>query len=158
MNQVDISAKKIESEWDKIEKDFGVTVQESEPEKVEGELLDSEAVEDKPRVLPQAEFDEKVGITKSLISSSMIAVFAMLKVGEIPEHITGDFSESWAVVIVKRFPDNPVTDFMEEYGDLIAAGSATLILIGAIRTSKSKAEITHQVKEKMTEGVVSNGN
>ena len=80
---------------------------------------------------------------------------------DIAEEFTEDFANAWAVVIVKRFPDNPITDFMAEYGDLIGAGSATLILIGAIKKSKKiKAEeikkmVVDNLKEKA--GEVENG-
>lgn len=152
MNVVDTSPEKIAGEWEKIYIDFDL---KEVVEPVEGEHIPGEASEGAPEitVLSPAEFEEKKAVTKQLISTGLTMAFAMLSVEDIPESITGDFADAWAVVIVKRFPDNPVMEFMDEYGDLISAGGATLVLIGAVRTSKSKAQIKQQIKNDMQKNV-----
>lgn len=141
-NGVDVSPERVAAEWDKIAENWGLvaiaeaveqsgTVPESEPE----------------IVLSAEEFDQKKEVTKSLINSGLGMAFFALGVSEIPDNITNDFAESWAVVIVNRFPDNPVTDFMDAYGDLIAAGGASLVLIGAVK--KSRADVKATVKREL---------
>lgn len=149
MNQVDTSPETVEREWQKIEAEFGLKF---EPQTVDGEHIpsgDSGEVEPEKTVLTPAEFDAKKAATKGLINGGLKMAFFMLKVDEIPENITDEFCDCWAVVIVNRFPDNPVTDFMDAYGDLIAAGGASLVLFGAIRTAKTKKQIAGEIKNGM---------
>lgn len=149
MNQVDTSPETVEREWQKIEAEFGL---DSEAVVVDGEHIPSDGpVESEPEktVLSPEEFDAKKKATKGLINGGLKMAFFMLKVDEIPENITDEFCDCWAVVIVNRFPDNPVTDFMDAYGDLIAAGGASLVLLGAVRTSKNKKQIAGEIKNGM---------
>lgn len=149
MNQVDTSPEKVANEWEKIEIEYNLKFEEVG---VDGEHIpageDGEHEPENQELSPE-EFEQKKAITKQLINSGLSMAFVMLKVSDIPDNITEDFAEAWAVVIVKRFPDNPVTDFMDAYGDLISAGGATLVLIGAVRTSKTKAQIKEQIKAEM---------
>lgn len=149
MNQVDTSPEKVESEWQKIEVEFNLNEVSGS---VEGEHIPSseggEFVEE-TTILSADEYEAKKKATKGLISGGLKMAFFMLKVEEIPESVTDEFCDCWAVVIVNRFPDNPVTDFMDAYGDLIAAGGASLVLFGAIRTAKSKKQIQGEIKKGM---------
>lgn len=144
MNQVDVSAEKVESEWEKIAIDFKVPIDDVPDGSVEE--LSGEVVEDEVVLTPE-EFADKKAVTQKLLSSGLSMAFFMLKVEDIPDSIVEDFTGAWAEVIVNRFPENPVTDFMDAYGDLISAGGATLVLIGAVRTSKGKVQ--SQIKESM---------
>ncbi len=157
MNPVDVSPEKVASEWADLEEKYGLLPEEDEagagnfseetPESGEAEII-----------LSSEERAVKEHLTASLIKGSLGMVLGVLQVTDLPENITDDFCASWAVVIVKRFPDNPITDFMEAYGDLIAAGSASLILFGAIRKSRmeiavSQKELKERAKDAMRDKV-----
>jgi hypothetical protein len=154
MNQVDTSPEKVESEWRKIERDFNLNPLAGERggEHIPGDNLES-AGEELEIIYTEQEIAEKKEITKQLINGGLKMAFFMVKVDDIPASVTDDFCQAWAEVIVKRFPDNPVTDFMEAYGDLISAGGATLVLIGAVRTSKTKAQLQEEIKKDMKKNV-----
>ncbi|MBE0470987.1 MAG: hypothetical protein IBX55_15950 [Methyloprofundus sp.] len=144
MNQVDTSPETVEKEWQKIADNWGVDLESSGDAPDGGESK-------KPQVILSAEDRaEKEAITAGLIKGSLGMVYGMLDLTDMPENITNDFCQTWAVVIVKRFPENPITDFMSEYGDLIAAGSASLMLFGAGKRIKaSRQELAGKVKQNM---------
>lgn len=160
MNQVDTSAETVEREYNKIAEEFKILPagNNEEPESQNGEFIGNEEPE-KIKLSPE-EFDEKKNMTKGFILSGLNTAFFALGIKEIPENIKEDFAENWAVVIVKRFPDNPVFDFMDEYGDLIAAGGSTLVLIGAIKQSKKieKQQAQQAVKSGLQKAGEMNGN
>jgi len=150
MNQVDVSPEKVDREWDKIAENYGFNDVESTGSNAgesSGTSGDDGGVD---LILSSEERAEKEKITSSLLLGSLNMVLGLLEVTELDDNLKRDFADSWAVVIVKRFPDNPVTDFMEAYGDLIAAGSATLILFGAVRKSRRKEPLSRQEVEKQT--------
>lgn len=149
MNQVDVSPEKVEREWNKIAENYGLNDVESAGSNT-GESSETSGNGDGVVILSSEERAEKEQVTAKLLLGSLNMVLGMLEVTELDDTIKREFSESWAVVIVKRFPDNPVTDFMEAYGDLIAAGSATLILFGAVRKARRKELLSRQELEKQT--------
>ncbi|MDG4812749.1 hypothetical protein P8629_06980 [Hydrogenovibrio sp. 3SP14C1] len=157
MNQVDVSPETVEKEWLKIADNFKIDLSEN-AESNAGESSETSGNGDGVIILSSEERAEKEQVTAKLLLGSLNMVLGMLEVTELDDSIKSEFSQSWAVVIVKRFPDNPVTDFMEAYGDLIAAGSATLILFGAVRKARrkeilSRQEVERQTKEAMNEKV-----
>mgnify|MGYP005750050699 CR=1 FL=1 len=150
MNQVDTSPETVEREWNKIAENWGLDLSENSGDSPDGENGGGEYIPN--REMSPEERAQKEAVTAQLIKGSLGMVYGMLQLNDMPENITEDFCQSWAVVIVRRFPDNPITDFMDEYGDLIAAGSATLMLWGAARQIKaSRKEVAGKVKEAMTD-------
>lgn len=139
-NGLDTSTERVNKEWEHIEQEFKI-VQEL-PEELEQE----------PEVILTGEERElKKAATIKLIKGGLDAGLWMAGAPDLPEKIKTDFCDSWAEVIIKRFPENPVTDFMDAYGDLIAAGIATLSLIGAIRSGKTidKQQVQDHAKQTM---------
>lgn len=146
MNTVDTSKERVAKGWQMIEAEFELQdlpeqSRESVSQSVEGEHIsandsDSGEASDYAPVMSDAERAEKEADMSAVIVQGLTMTFAALRINHVPDGVKQDFANSWAVVIVKRFPDNPVGNFYKEYKDLIIAGSSTLVLIGAIRESK----------------------
>lgn len=146
MNNVDTSKETVEKEWQNIALNF--KIEDIEDTK---DIEDIEEVEKK--IYSSEEITEKETMTSSLISASLAIVLNALDV-DIEDEFCNDFCDAWSVVIVKRFPENPVADFFSEYGDLIAAASASLVLFGAIK--KSKKVKSKEVKEMFKDSLKEN--
>ncbi|MCA1778951.1 MAG: hypothetical protein LC637_06100 [Xanthomonadaceae bacterium] len=153
MNHVDTSPEKVGKEWEKIAADWQLNF--DEPETVDGEPLPDEE-SGAEVILSDDDRRAKELITGNLIRSSLEMVLGIVGMSDLDENVKQDFANTWAVVIVKRFPDNPITDFMEEYGDLVSAGAATLVLFGAIKNKRKAPErekVQQQTKQAMSDEV-----
>lgn len=167
MNVVDTSKEKVAQGWQMIEAEFSLQdVPADTGEAVSGEHIPNsgdapvygEAVE---YVMTDEERAEKERDMSKVLVHGMTMAFAMLRIKHVPDNVKEDFANSWAVVIVKRFPENPVGEFYKEYADLIAAGGSTLVLIGAIRESKAidRREANNAIKGGLKEAELeSSGN
>lgn len=152
MNQVDTSQETIEREWARIEAEYSV-ITEPKPETTgeneqagEGEYIGKE--------YSPEEIAAMQSTMTEFIAGGVGMAFGVMNIDYVDEKHVTKFAGAWAVVVVKRWPENPIAGFYEEYGDLIAAGSATLVLIGAIRKGKQvdKDKVKEAVKTELAKG------
>ncbi len=133
-NFIDTSEETVNAEFDEAAKELGID--EQQPENPEG---DSGAVDEMQR---QAEIE----IAKVMIGKALkFTVSGLVKV-EVTADLYDETAEAYAVLIVKHFPGG-LFAFLDKYKEEIAAGTATFVLVGAVR----KAAILKQAEKREAE-------
>jgi len=163
VNQVDVSGATIKAEWEAIalsinyddsEPESGFSDTGENPEALEGEYQSSEEVKKEYKDYTPEEISEAEEAMTGALQGSFNFVLGVMQIEYIDQSCIDEFCERWAVVIVKRWPSNPVGAFHAEYKDLIGAGMSTVVLIGAIRTGrKASVKEVEQTVNKGLEGV-----
>lgn len=161
VNQVDVSGTTIKAEWESIAEAIKYSDPvEDEPKSgvsdtgaIEGDFIESKEVKKEYKDFTPEEIAEKEGSMTAVLEAGGVMAFAFLKIDYVDKKYLTDFCEKWAVVIVKRWPANPVGKFHEEYKDIIAAGMSSLILIGAIRSGRKVPDKVESTVKGSFEGV-----
>lgn len=140
-NFIDTSEETVNAEFDEAAKELGL------------HDLPPETPEDEPgNAINEAQRQAEIEIAKVMIGKALKFTVSGLVNVEIQADLYNETAEAYAVLIVKYFPGG-LFAFLDKYKEEIAAGTATFILIGAVRKAaneKREAEIQEQERQKQT--------
>lgn len=137
-NFIDTSEETVNAEFDEAAKELGL--EEQQPETPEG---NSDAVD-------EMQLQAEIEIAKVMIGKALkFTVSGLVKV-EIKADLYDETAEAYAVLIVKHFPGG-LFAFLDKYKEEIAAGTATFVLVGAVRKAViEKREAEEQARQQRT--------
>lgn len=150
-NLIDDSEETVKSSWDRLENDILLAEEVSEQKKrLQVQKTAEKMEQEQHKSSTETETDKEEFKTKNDDPSdwNVIKVSANINIclcgilenyfhiTSVPEDVKNNFSDAWARVFVKRFPDIEFPEWVKQYKDEFIALGATFLLFLAIREQK----------------------